>query len=213
MAELYAGTSGWSYPSLAAGLLPGRARERGLPRLLCGAAAVGRAELDRVPAAVRGAVRALGGAGAGRVQVRGQGAAARAAVTSPPSRSGCGLLGDPLGPVRVVVETPRDDGLLALLLGSTEAAARARPPRRELGRRRRRARGARERLGGGRAVPLPPLPRAAVLGARSSRRSPARIRPLLAAGVDVFAYFRHEEEPTAPAYAARLLELVRAEDG
>ena len=29
-------------------------------------------------------------------------------------------LGDRLGPVRVVVESPRDDGLLALLLGSTE---------------------------------------------------------------------------------------------
>ncbi len=29
------------------------------------------------------------------------------------------LLGDRLGPVRVVVESPRDDGLLALLLGST----------------------------------------------------------------------------------------------
>ena len=31
-------------------------------------------------------------------------------------------LGDRLGPVRVVVESPRDDGLLALLLGSTVAA-------------------------------------------------------------------------------------------
>ena len=29
-------------------------------------------------------------------------------------------LGDRLGPVRVVVESPRDDGLLALLLGSTD---------------------------------------------------------------------------------------------
>ena len=30
------------------------------------------------------------------------------------------MLGDKLGPVRVVVESPRDDGLLALLLGSTD---------------------------------------------------------------------------------------------
>jgi hypothetical protein len=36
-----------------------------------------------------------------------------------------------------------------------------------------------------------------------------RIRPLLAAGVDVFAYFRHEEEPSAPLYAERLLSLLR----
>ena len=40
-----------------------------------------------------------------------------------------------------------------------------------------------------------------------------RVGRLLAAGVDVFAYFRHEDAPTAPAYAARLLELVRGDDG
>ena len=28
-------------------------------------------------------------------------------------------------------------------------------------------------------------------------------------GFDVYAYFRHEDEPTAPRYAERLLELVR----
>jgi hypothetical protein len=37
----------------------------------------------------------------------------------------------------------------------------------------------------------------------------ARIGPLLAAGVDVFAYFRHEEEPSAARYAERLLSLLR----
>jgi uncharacterized protein YecE (DUF72 family) len=35
-----------------------------------------------------------------------------------------------------------------------------------------------------------------------------RLRPLLAAGIDVYCYFRHEDEPTAPRYAERLLELV-----
>ena len=40
----------------------------------------------------------------------------------------------------------------------------------------------------------------------------ARIRPLLSAGTEVFAYFRHEDAPTAVTYAARLLELVRAEE-
>jgi uncharacterized protein YecE (DUF72 family) len=34
-----------------------------------------------------------------------------------------------------------------------------------------------------------------------------RIRPVLADGIDVYAYFKHEEEPTAPAYAERLLAL------
>jgi uncharacterized protein YecE (DUF72 family) len=36
----------------------------------------------------------------------------------------------------------------------------------------------------------------------------ARIRPALASGVDVYAYFKHEDEPTAPAYAKRLLALL-----
>jgi uncharacterized protein YecE (DUF72 family) len=40
------------------------------------------------------------------------------------------------------------------------------------------------------------------------RAEAERIAPLLAAGLDVYCYFRHEDEPTAPAYAARLLELV-----
>ena len=35
-----------------------------------------------------------------------------------------------------------------------------------------------------------------------------KIRPLNAAGVDVYAFFRHEDEPTAPLYAERLRELV-----
>jgi uncharacterized protein YecE (DUF72 family) len=41
----------------------------------------------------------------------------------------------------------------------------------------------------------------------------ARIAPLLAGGLDVYAYFRHEDAPTAPAYAERLLQLVRSDDG
>ena len=34
------------------------------------------------------------------------------------------------------------------------------------------------------------------------------IRQLLARGVHVYAYFKHEDEPTAPRYARRLLELL-----
>jgi len=34
------------------------------------------------------------------------------------------------------------------------------------------------------------------------------IRPQVAAGVDVYAFFRHEDEPTAPLYAEQVLELV-----
>ena len=35
-----------------------------------------------------------------------------------------------------------------------------------------------------------------------------RIRPLLADGIDVYCFFKHEEEPQAPRYAERLLELL-----
>jgi uncharacterized protein YecE (DUF72 family) len=35
-----------------------------------------------------------------------------------------------------------------------------------------------------------------------------RLRPLLDAGIDVHAYFKHEDEPWAPAYAAALRRLV-----
>ena len=41
----------------------------------------------------------------------------------------------------------------------------------------------------------------------------ARIKPLLDRGLDVFAYFQHEDEPTAPRYAERLLELVSGRGG
>jgi len=34
-----------------------------------------------------------------------------------------------------------------------------------------------------------------------------RIQPVLDEGTDVYAYFKHEDEPSAPSYAARLLEL------
>jgi uncharacterized protein YecE (DUF72 family) len=37
------------------------------------------------------------------------------------------------------------------------------------------------------------------------RAAAERIRPLLDDGIDVYAYFRHEDEPTAPRYAERLL--------
>ena len=35
-----------------------------------------------------------------------------------------------------------------------------------------------------------------------------RLRPLLEDGVRVYCYFKHEDEPTGPAYAARLAQLL-----
>lgn len=116
-------------------------------------------------------------------------------------------LGDRLGPVRVVVESPRDDGLLALLLGSTDlrlaldlrdpswADVDVRPAVRV---------GDREADAPFRYLRFrdPPYDDAAL------HALAAELRPLLGAGVEIFAYFRHEDEPTAPAYAARLRELL-----
>lgn len=118
-------------------------------------------------------------------------------------------LGERLGPVRVVVESPRDDGLLALLLGSTDLrlaldlrhptwdGVDVRPA---------------VRVGDCDAdAPFrylrfrdPPYDEAALAALA------ARLRPLLTVGVEVYAYFRHEDAPTAPAYAQEVLERVGA---
>jgi uncharacterized protein YecE (DUF72 family) len=119
-----------------------------------------------------------------------------------------GLLRDRLGPLRVVVQSARDDGLLTFLQGSL-------PPELEV------AYDFRHESWAGVDVPVrvndleseapfryfrlrdPPYDDAAL------REWAARIRPLLEAGTRIFCYFKHEDEPTAPRYAQRLLELLR----
>jgi uncharacterized protein YecE (DUF72 family) len=121
-------------------------------------------------------------------------------------------LGDRLGCVRVVVETPRDDGLLELLLGSVDPALRwafdLRDPSWD---------GVEERLATIGAVRVgaweapagwrylrfrdPPYDERALAELASRVQAPLRD------GAEVFAFFRHEEEPTAPRYARRLLAL------
>jgi len=117
-------------------------------------------------------------------------------------------LGDRLGPVRVAVESPRDDGLLALLLGSTDL---------------RLALDLRHESWDG--VDVSPGMRVNDWNADAPfrylrfREPPyaedeldalaARIVPLLDAGIEVFAYFRHEDGPTAPTYAEALRSAVR----
>ena len=121
------------------------------------------------------------------------------------------LLGDSLGPVRIVVQSPRDDGLLTLLLGSTDL---------------RLALDLRHDSWAG--VDVAPAVRVNDWEADAPFRylrfreppysendlasAAQRLRPLLAGGTDVYAYFRHEDAPTAPAYAEQLLQLVRAND-
>ena len=120
-------------------------------------------------------------------------------------------LGGRLGPLRVAIESPRDKGLLALLLGSTDLTL-ALDCRHE----------------SWRDIDVAPAVHVNEWEAQASfhylrfrdppygddavRALADGIRPLLARGSDVYAYFRHEDAPTAPAAARRLRELVLTED-
>ena len=118
-------------------------------------------------------------------------------------------LGDRLGPVRFVVAAPRDDGLLALLLGSTDLQV-ALDLRHESW----------DDVDVRPAVRVNDWEADAAFRYLRFREPPhsdeelaglaTRIVPLLSNGIEVCAYFRHENAPTAPAYADRLLQLVRS---
>jgi uncharacterized protein YecE (DUF72 family) len=126
-------------------------------------------------------------------------------------------LGDRLGPVRIKIPQARDDGFLRLLLDSldpallvaldfrhdswTAADVQARLDERAVARV-----GALEGAAPFRYLRLREPP----YDEPSLEEWAARIRPLLGSGLDVYCYFQHEDEPTAPAYATRLLELAGA---
>jgi uncharacterized protein YecE (DUF72 family) len=122
-------------------------------------------------------------------------------------------LGDRLGPIRVVVPSARDDGLLELVLGSVDPALRYAFDFRHDS-----WAGVEGRLAAAGAVRVNALEGDAPFRYLRLREPPydeselagwaERLRPVLAEGVDVYCYFRHEEEPTAPRYAERLLELL-----
>lgn len=119
------------------------------------------------------------------------------------------LLGERLGPIRVAVQQAADLGFLVLLFGSLDPALRIAFDFNH------------ESWDG---VDASPGIRVNDWGADAPFRYlrfrdppytdgelehfAMRIRPLLDDGVEVFAYFRHEDEPTAPRYAERLLTLL-----
>ena len=119
------------------------------------------------------------------------------------------LLGERLGPIRVAVQQAADPGFLVLLFGSLDPALRIAFDFNH------------ESWDG---VDVSPGIRVndwdvdAPFRYLRFRDPPysddelehfaARIRLLLDDGVEVFAYFRHEDEPTAPRYAERLLTLL-----
>ena len=205
--RLWAGSSGWSYPSWRPGFYPaGLAAEDFLSFY---AGELPSVELNstgyRLPSEEQFARWAAQVPDGFRFAVKLPPRALRALDTF---EERVRRLGDRLGPVRVVVESPRDDGLLALLLGSTglPLALDLRDPSWD----------------GADVAPAvrvddwdadapfrylrlrdPPYPESEL------QEVAERIRPLLVAGIDVFAYFRHEDAPTAPADAKSLLQRVR----
>jgi uncharacterized protein YecE (DUF72 family) len=210
MANAWIGSSGWSYPSWRPGFYPaGLANDQFLGFYAARLASV---ELNstgyRLPAEEQFARWAAQVPEGFRFAVKLPRRALRAFGTV---EERVRVLGDRLGPVRLVVESPRDDGLLTLLLGSTDL---------------RLALDLRDESWDG--VDVAPAVRVNDWAAEAPfrylrfREPPyaeeelqelaGRIRQLLAAEVDVFAYFRHEHEPTAVGHASRLLELVRAEE-
>jgi uncharacterized protein YecE (DUF72 family) len=118
-----------------------------------------------------------------------------------------GALGDRLGPVRVSLKNARDEGVLELLLGSLDPGLRLAFDLEHPS-----WAGIEERLAAGGAVRVNDLDHPAPFRYLRRREPPdaefaARIR---AAAEPVYVYFRHDEAPTAPAYAAKLLELLSA---
>jgi uncharacterized protein YecE (DUF72 family) len=122
------------------------------------------------------------------------------------------VLGDRLGPIRAVVGAACDEGLLELLLASFDPSIRV-------------AFDLRHDSWDGIEDELPP--NAVRVGSFDApapfryirfREPPyadaeldelaGQLRPLVEAGHEVYCYFRHEDEPTAPRYATRLIELL-----
>lgn len=122
-------------------------------------------------------------------------------------------LGDRLGPVRVVLTNVRDEGIVELLLGSLDPGHRL-----AFDLQHESWAGIEPRLDDAGAVRVGALEAAAPFRYLRYREPPYddaqlaavadEIRPLLAAGLEVYAYFRHEDEPTAPRYAETLAALL-----
>jgi uncharacterized protein YecE (DUF72 family) len=120
------------------------------------------------------------------------------------------LLGDRLGPVRVQLISARDEGMIELILGSLDPGMQVAFDLEHPS-----WAGIEPRLAAAGAARVNDLEHDAPFRYVRFREPPysdddlrAWADRLRTVDVPVFAYFRHEDEPTAPAYAVRLLELV-----
>jgi uncharacterized protein YecE (DUF72 family) len=208
---LYVGTSGWSYPTWRPGFYPAGTQ----PRDFLGfyAERFQTVELNttgyRLPAEEQFS-RWAAQVPAGFTFAPKMNAHRRVDAATFAER--VSLLGDRLGPIRVLVGSALDQGLLTLVLGSFDQDVElafdfrhgswqgieaelpenavlvneldAKAPFRYL------------------RLREPPYDEAALAGWAQ------RLRPLLDEGVRVYCYFKHEDEPTGPAYAERLAQLL-----
>ena len=207
LAGAYVGTSGWSYPSWRGGFYPAGADPKSF--LSFYAERFRTVELNttgyRLPAEEYFARWAAAVPDGFRFAVKMPVARLNRVTTFVERVS---LLGDRLGPIRAVVTSPRDDGLLDFLLGSVDPAL-------EL------ALDLRHDSWAGVDVPVrvnefdgeqpfryfrlrePPYDDEALRGWAK------QLRPHIESGARVYCYFMHEDEPSAPRYAQRLLDLLR----
>jgi uncharacterized protein YecE (DUF72 family) len=208
--RVHVGTSGWSYPSWKPGFYPAGTDSKEFLRFY--AARFSTVELNttgyRLP---------------GEQQFVRWAAQTPAGFTFAPKLAGNRprlladfgprvlALGEKLGPIRVQLISARDEGMIELILGSLDPGLRlafdlAHPS----------WDGIESRLAAAGAARVNDLGHEAPFRYVRFRDPPydgdalrewaERLRTV---DIPLFAYFRHEDEPTAPAYAARLLELLR----
>ena len=211
---LYVGASGWSYPSWKPSFYPAGTDSREFLRHYAGrfntvelnttgyripAEEQFRRWAEQTPAGFRFAVKLPG------YRVDSAGTAAERVSA----------LGDRLGPLRIVLTSARDEGILELLLGSFDPELRL-----AFDLRHESWDGIEPRLAAAGSVRVDDLETEAPFRYLRLREPPyddealsawaGRIAPELESGREVYVYFRHEDEPTAPVYAERLSELLRA---
>jgi uncharacterized protein YecE (DUF72 family) len=209
LAGVHVGTSGWSYPSWKPGFYPAGTDAKGFLAFYAGRFST--VELNttgyRLP---------------GQEQFERWAAQTSAGFTFAPKLAGnrpgmladfgprVRALGNRLGPIRVQLISARDEGMIELILGSLEPELKlafdlAHPS----------WDGIEPKLAEVGAVRVNDLTHDAPFRYVRFRDPPYdddvlrewadRLR---AVDVPLYAYFRHEDEPTAPAYALRVLELL-----
>ena len=215
MTRFRVGTSGWSYPSWQPGFYPAGLDRAGYLSFYAGV--LDTVELNstkyRLPSQAQFESWAAQVPDGFRFAVKAPpGVERRLDVFEERVRA----LGDRLGCVRVVVEAPRDDGFLELLLGSAGSGIRyaldLRHPSWD---------GVEERLAASGAVRVDGRDAGAgwaYLRFRELAYDQAalalmaeRLRAAGGSAGEVYAFFRHGEAPTAPSSALRLGSMLREE--